>query len=102
MMVSHILIHIPVLSTSGQAVLTIPLLAPLADLTGMSRQVMVLAYQYGAGLSEMFAPTNGALMGVLAVAGISYKDWWAFAWKPTLVLLGVGTLAMAAAIVLHI
>jgi uncharacterized ion transporter superfamily protein YfcC len=94
MMVCHILIHLPVSSTSGQAQLTIPLLAPLADLTGMSRQVMVMAYQYGTGLSELFAPTNGALMGVLAVAGISYKDWWAFVWKPALYLLGFGLAAI--------
>lgn len=99
MMIAHVFIHIPVSSTSGQAVLTIPLLSPLADLTGMSRQVMILAYQYGAGLTEMFAPTNGALMGVLLVAGISYKDWWAFVWKPLLVLMGMGALAMGVAIV---
>lgn len=99
MMLAHILIHIPVSSTSGQAQLTIPLLAPLADLTGMSRQVMVMAFQYGAGLSELFAPTNGALMGVLAVAGISYKDWWGFVWKPALVLLGIGMVAMAVGVV---
>ena len=98
MMIAHVFIHIPVSSASGQAVLTIPLLSPLADLTGMSRQVMILAYQYGAGLTEMFAPTNGALMGVLLVAGISYKDWWAFVWKPLLVLMGIGVLAIGAAI----
>ena len=98
MMIAHVFIHIPVSSTSGQAVLTIPLLSPLADLTGMSRQVMILAYQYGAGLTEMFAPTNGALMGVLLVAGISYKDWWAFVWKPLLILMGIGVLAMGVAI----
>lgn len=94
MTLAHVLIHIPVSSTSGQAQLTIPLLTPLADLTGMSRQVMIMAYQYGAGLSELFSPTNGALMGVLAVAGISYKDWWAFVWKPALYVFGIGAIAM--------
>jgi uncharacterized ion transporter superfamily protein YfcC len=98
MMVCHVLIHIPVSSTSGQAQLTIPLLTPLADLTGMSRQVMVMAFQYGAGLSELFAPTNGALMGVLAVAGVSYKDWWGFVWKPALVVFGIALLAMTVAL----
>lgn len=101
MMLCHILIHIPVSSTSGQAQLTIPLLTPLADLTGMSRQVMVMAFQYGAGLSELFAPTNGALMGVLAVAGISYKDWWGFVWKPALVLFGIALAAMTAGLALR-
>jgi uncharacterized ion transporter superfamily protein YfcC len=89
-------------STSGQAQLTIPLLTPLADLTGMSRQVMVMAYQYGAGLSELFAPTNGALMGVLAVAGISFKDWWGFVWKPALILYGIAAVAIIAAVSLGV
>ena len=56
----------PVPSTSGQAVLTLPLLVPLSDLIGLSRQVTVLAYQYGAGLCEVLTPTNGALMAMLA------------------------------------
>lgn len=98
MMLAHVLIHIPVTSSSGQAQLTIPLLTPLADLTGMSRQVMVLAFQYGQGLTELFSPTNGTLMGVLAVAGVSYKDWGKFVWKPALVLFGIGLVAMATAL----
>jgi uncharacterized ion transporter superfamily protein YfcC len=102
MMGAHVLIHLPVSSTSGQAQLTIPLLTPLADLTGMSRQVMVMAYQYGAGLSELFAPTNGALMGVLAVAGISFKDWWGFVWRPALILYGIAAVAIIAAVSLGV
>jgi uncharacterized ion transporter superfamily protein YfcC len=68
-------IHLPVPSTSSQAVLTMPLLVPLSDLLGLSRQVTVLAYQYGAGLCEMVTPTNGALMAMLAAAGVRYEDW---------------------------
>src|SRR5882672_4770641 len=58
----HGLIHIAVPSVSGQAVLTMPLFVPLADLLGLSRQVPVLAYQTGSGLMELMTPTNGALM----------------------------------------
>src|SRR5256886_10125421 len=61
MMVVHGLVHVPVPSPSGHAVLTLPILVPLADLLGLSRQVTVLAYQYGGGLCELFTPTNGAL-----------------------------------------
>ena len=78
MMLSHVAIHVPVPSVSGQAVLTIPILVPLSDLLGMSRQVTVLAYQYGAGLCEMITPTNGALMAILAAAGVRYEDWMKF------------------------
>jgi uncharacterized ion transporter superfamily protein YfcC len=79
MMAAHVLIHLPVPSTSGQAVLTLPLLVPLSDLIGLSRQVTVLAYQYGAGLCELLTPTNGALMAMLAACGVPYDQWIRFA-----------------------
>lgn len=75
MMATHILIHIPVPSVSGQAVLTMPVLIPLADLLGITRQVTILAYQYGAGLCELVTPTNGALVAILAAAGVRYERW---------------------------
>lgn len=75
MMLVHTVVHGPVPSVSGQAVLTMPVLVPLADLLGMARQVVVLAYQYGAGLCEMVTPTNGALMAILAAAGVPYEKW---------------------------
>jgi uncharacterized ion transporter superfamily protein YfcC len=75
MMGAQGLIHIPVPSVSGQAVLTLPVFAPVADLLHMSRQVAVLAYQYGAGMCELMTPTNGAMMAVLAAAGVRYDVW---------------------------
>ena len=56
-------IHVLAPSVTGQAVLTMPILVPLSDLLGLSRQVTVLAYQTGAGLTELLTPTNsgGAL-----------------------------------------
>src|SRR5204862_157786 len=79
MMVVHGLVHVPVPSPSGHAVLTLPILVPLADLLGLSRQVTVLAYQYGGGLCELFTPTNGALLAILAAAQVRYEDWLRFA-----------------------
>jgi uncharacterized ion transporter superfamily protein YfcC len=75
MMVIQSVVHLPVPSTSSQAVLTLPLLVPLSDLIGLSRQVTVLAYQYGAGLCELVTPTNGALMAMLAASGVRYEEW---------------------------
>ncbi len=75
----HAIVHVPVPSVSGQAVLTMPILVPLADLLGMSRQAPVLAYQTGAGLMELLTPTNGALMAVLLAAGVPYGQWLRFA-----------------------
>lgn len=81
MFLGQALVHIPVPSTSGQAVLTIPLTAPLADLIGIGREVAVLTYQYPAALMDMLTPTNGGMMAIIAGAGISYKDWIAYIWK---------------------
>jgi len=98
MMAVHTLVHFPVPSTSGQAVLTMPLLVPLSDLIGLSRQVTVLAYQYGAGLCEILTPTNGALMAMLAAAGVSYEDWFRFALPLFVVLAALGAVAITLAV----
>ena len=75
MMVVQLLVHFPVPSVSGQAVLTLPVLVPLSDLLGLARQVTVLAYQYGGGLADIMVPTNGALMAILAASGVPYGKW---------------------------
>jgi uncharacterized ion transporter superfamily protein YfcC len=100
MIVAQAAIHVPVPSVSGQAVLTMPVLVPLSDLLGMSRQVTVLAYQYGAGLADLITPTNGALMAILAAAGVRYEDWMKFT-VPLyggLIALGAVSIAIALAI----
>ncbi len=85
------LIHVAVPSVSGQAALTMPVLVPLSDLLGMSRQVTVLAYQTGAGLCELLTPTNGALMAVIAAAGVPFDKWMRFA-LPVVAILIAGAL----------
>src|SRR5205807_2134486 len=57
MLLLHAAVHVAVPSPSGHAVLTLPILVPLSDLLGLSRQVTVLAYQYGGGLCELLTPT---------------------------------------------
>ena len=94
MVAAHAAIHLPVPSVSGQAVLTMPLLVPLSDLLGMSRQVTVLAYQYGAGLCELLTPTNGALMAILASAGVRYEDWIRYTGPLYLGLVALGMVAI--------
>jgi len=102
MMLVQTAIHVPVPSTSGQAVLTLPLLVPLSDLLGLSRQVTVLAYQYGAGLCELLTPTNGALMAMLAAAGVRYESWLAFFGRLYLQLAAVAIGAVMLAITLGV
>lgn len=98
MMVAQTILHVPVPSVSGQAVLTIPILVPVSDLLGLSRQVTVLAYHYGAGLCEILTPTNGALMAVLAAAGVPFNQWLRFAGPLWGLLFGLAGLAILAAI----
>jgi uncharacterized ion transporter superfamily protein YfcC len=102
MMAAHAAIHVPVPSVSGQAVLTLPVFAPVADLLHMSRQVAVLAYQYGAGMCELVTPTNGALMAVLAAAGVRYDRWMRVAGRMIAVVAGVGALAVIIAVALGV
>jgi len=98
MVAGQALIHVPVPSVSGQAVLTMPVLVPLADLLGMSRQVIVLAYQYGAGLCDLVTPTNGALMAILAAAGVRYEHWIRFTLPLYLGLVALGCVSIAVAL----
>jgi len=98
MMVVHTALHLPVPSVSGQATLTMPLFAPLADIIGLSRQVVVLAFQYAAGLCELVTPTNGALLAMLAICGVRFDEWLRFVWPLYGLLLGLGVVGVVAAI----
>ena len=62
-------------SGSGQAALTMPIMAPLSEMLGVTRQTAVLAYQLGDGMSNMIFPTVGYLMASLSLAGISWSKW---------------------------
>jgi uncharacterized ion transporter superfamily protein YfcC len=91
------LLHVAVPSVSGQAVLTMPLFAPIADLLGFSREAVVFAYQTGAGLTEMVSPTNGALMAVLLASAVPLQRWLRFAAAGVAVLVAIGVVAAALA-----
>ncbi|WP_242457962.1 TIGR00366 family protein [Halomonas sp. YLGW01] len=69
------LINLFIPSGSAQALVTMPILIPLADLIGMSRQLMVSAFQVGDGLSNMFIPTAGSVLAMLALGRVSYAQW---------------------------
>ena len=87
-------------SGSGQAYVTMPIMAPLADLTGVTRQTAVLAYQFGDGFTNMLVPTNALLMGMLALARIPYQRWAAFVVPLLVKLYAVAAAALVAAVAL--
>jgi uncharacterized ion transporter superfamily protein YfcC len=62
-------------SGSGQAYVTMPIMSPLATLTGVPQQVAVLAYQFGDGFTNMVVPTSALVMGTLALGKIPYTRW---------------------------
>lgn len=69
------LFNLVITSNSGQAALTMPIMAPLSDILGVSRQIAVLAYQLGAGFVDAFTPVSASLIGVLGVARIDWAKW---------------------------
>ena len=77
-------------SGSGQAALSLPILAPLGDLVGVTRQTSVLAYQFGDGFSNVFTPTQGYFMAGLAMLRVPWTRWVKFLWPLQLLWLGMG------------
>ncbi len=90
-----------VVSGSGQAALTMPLMAPLADLAGVTRQVAVLAFQLGDGLTNLIVPTSGLLMAVLGAARLDWGKWVKFQIKMQAVLFLVASIFVFAAVAIN-
>ena len=72
------LFNILVPSGSGQAAITMPIMAPLADLVGVTRQTAVLAFQFGDAFTNCITPASGMTVSCLAIAGVPLKKWWKF------------------------
>ncbi|NLJ58742.1 MAG: TIGR00366 family protein, partial [Tissierellia bacterium] len=62
-------------SGSGLAATTMPIMAPLSDVIGVTRQTAVLAYQFGDGITNSIVPTSGVLLANLSIAKIKYEEW---------------------------
>src|SRR5699024_2327699 len=77
-------------SGSGQAALTMPIMTPLSDLVGVSRQTAVLAFQFGDGISNILTPTSGYFMAALAAAGVSWTKWVRWIWPLILIQYALG------------
>ena len=88
------LINFIIPSATAKAAITIPIMATFADMVGVSRQAMVLAFQFGDGFTNMVTPTSGVLVAALAMARISYAKWVKWVWKGVLVLLVLGLLLL--------
>ena len=96
------LINFIIPSATAKAAITIPIMAPFADMVGVSRQAMVLAFQFGDGFTNMVTPTSGVLVAALAMARIPYAKWVKWVWKGVAVLLVLGFLLLLATVLFPI
>ncbi|MDO5785795.1 MAG: AbgT family transporter [Eubacteriales bacterium] len=78
MFVMQDLLNFLIPSGSGQAAVTMPFMAPLSDILGVSRQTAVLAFQMGDAFTNVITPTSGELMAALAICHVPYKKWFRF------------------------
>ncbi len=96
------LINLVIPSATAKAAITIPIMAPFADLIGISRQATVLAFQFGDGFTNMITPTSGVLIAALGMAKIPYSKWVKFIWKFILILIIAGFLLLLPTVMLDI
>ncbi len=88
-------------SASAKAFLMMPILTPLADLVGITRQTAVLAFDFGDGFSNMIFPTNALLLIALSFTVVSYPRWMKWTWKLQLVILAVTSAFLAFAVAIR-
>lgn len=81
-------------SSSGLAVLSMPIMAPLADVVGISRDVIVSAYQFGQGIMSFITPT-GLILASLAMVNVTYDKWLKFV-LPLVIIIGILAIVMLA------
>ena len=92
MVIVNAIVNVFIPSGSGQAAVMIPLMTPIADLVGITRQVAVQAFQFGDGLCNLLTPLNGPMMGCLAIAGVSFPKYIKWAFKFLMINIGAAVL----------
>ena len=100
MFICQSLINCVIVSGTGQAAVTMPLMVPVSDLVGISRQTAVLAFQLGDGFSNSVLPISSSLMGYLAVSKIPYSKWLKFMMPLFLIWTALGCLFMLGALII--
>ena len=100
MFICQSLINCVIVSGTGQAAVTMPLMVPVSDLVGISRQTAVLAFELGDGFSNSVLPMSSSLMGYLAVSKIPYSKWLKFMMPLFLIWTALGCLFMLGALII--
>lgn len=101
MLVLQTILNLFIPSGSGQAAVTMPLMAPLADVLGITRQTAVYAFTSGDGFSNIIIRTSGILMAMLSIAKIPYEKWLKFVFPLFLMLIALAWIFIAVAIMIN-
>jgi uncharacterized ion transporter superfamily protein YfcC len=101
MLVFQSILNFFIPSGSGQAAVTMPLMAPLSDILGITRQTAVFAFTCGDGFSNSIVPTGGVLMGMLALSKIPYEKWLRFMFPLFLILMLWSAIFLAIAVAIN-
>ena len=97
MLFANTVINVFLTSGSGQAAAVMPIMIPLSDLLGITRQTCVLSFNFGDGFCNYILPTSTALMGILSAGNVPYDRWMRFMWKLFLVWFAVGAVLVVVA-----
>lgn len=100
MFIINLVFNFFVSSGAGQAAIVMPLMAPMADVLDITRQVSVLAYQWGDGFSNILIPTSGVLMGCLGVAKVPFEKWLKFIMPLFLSWTAIGVVGMVVSVLI--
>lgn len=101
MLISNTILNFFVNSGSGQAMIAMPMMTPLSDMIGVSRQVAVQAYQFGDGLSNLVFPTSGILMASLAVAKIPWIKWLRWVMPLFLIWMAIAVISLTIGVLIN-
>lgn len=94
MFISQLLLDVMIPSTSGQAAVSMPILGPIGQLSGVGAQTTVLTFLFGNGITNMITPTSGTLLAYLATAQVSWTDWAKFILPLVLIFIALACLML--------
>jgi uncharacterized ion transporter superfamily protein YfcC len=95
---SQLLLDFLIPSTSGQAAISMPIMGPLGQLSGVPPQTTVLAFLFGNGITNILTPTSGTLLAYLATARVSWLEWARFVFWLWLIFIGIALVLMTIAV----
>lgn len=101
MLIAHCVINFFIVSGSGQAAATMPIMIPLSDIIGIKRQIAVLAFQFGDGLTNIIYPTAGAMLIMLGMGKVPFNKWFKFVLPLVLILLVVSMVLLTVATIIN-